>query len=138
MRPVLVIVLDVVAKDCIEMTTAKNERPVEALFPDGPYPPLHDRVRSRRSHRCLDHLDAFRGEHLVEAGGELRVAVLGSRTGKTDGARRDPLRGCGHIARATARRQVIIQLADEHIILHGIVRRFFAGAVGAVDAPCHY
>ena len=45
MRPVLVIVLDVVAKDCIEMTTAKNERPVEALFPDGPYPPLRDRVR---------------------------------------------------------------------------------------------
>ncbi len=62
----LVVMPDVVAKDCIEMTTAENERPVEALFTYGPYPPLRDRVRSRRSHRCLDHLDAFGGEHLVE------------------------------------------------------------------------
>ena len=95
MRPMLVIVPDVVAKDCIEMTTAKNERPVEALFPDGPYPPLRDRVRSRRSHRCLDHLDAFRGEHLVEAGGELRVAVSDQEPERPTRARRDPLRGCG-------------------------------------------
>ena len=75
MRPMLVIVPDVVSKDCFEMMTAENERPVEALFPYGPYPPLRDRVRTRRSHRCLDHLYAFGGEHLVEAGGELRVAV---------------------------------------------------------------
>ena len=75
MRPVLVIVLDVVAKDCIEMTTAKNERPVEALFPDGPYPRFRDRVRTRRLDGRPDHLDAFGDEHLVEAGGELRVAI---------------------------------------------------------------
>ena len=75
MRPVLVIVLDVVAKDCIEMTTAKNERPVEALFPDGPYPPLRDRVRVGRADGRPDLLDAFGDEHLVEAGGELRVTV---------------------------------------------------------------
>jgi hypothetical protein len=74
-RPMLVIVPDVVAKDCFEMTTAENERPVETLFTCGPYPPFRDRVRSRRSHRCLDHLDTFGGEHLVEAGGELCVAV---------------------------------------------------------------
>src|ERR1017187_3140404 len=66
---------DVVAKDCFEMVTAENERPVETLFSDGPYPALRDHVRPRRSHRCLDHLDTFGGEHLVEAGGELRVAV---------------------------------------------------------------
>ena len=72
----LVVMPDVVAKDCFEMTTSENERPVAALFPYGPYPPLRDRVRARRSHRCLDHLDAFGGEHLVEAGGELRVAVV--------------------------------------------------------------
>jgi len=53
-RPVLVIVLDVVAKDCIEMTTAKNERPVEALFPDGPYPPLRDRVRRSRQLHLME------------------------------------------------------------------------------------
>ena len=74
-RPMLVVMPDVVAKDCFEMVTAENERPVEALFSDGPYPPLRDRVRVRRSHRCLDHLDTFAGEHLVEAGGELRVAI---------------------------------------------------------------
>jgi hypothetical protein len=65
----------VVAKDCFEMMTAENESPVETLFTCGPYPPLRDRVRAGRSHRCLDHLDTFGGEHLVEAGGELRVAV---------------------------------------------------------------
>jgi len=57
------------------MVTAENERPVETLFTYGPYPALRDRVRPRRSHRRLDHLDAFGGEHLVEAGGELHVAV---------------------------------------------------------------
>ena len=54
MRPVLVIVLDVVAKDCIEMTTAKNERPVEALFPHGPYPALRDRVRQSRQLHLME------------------------------------------------------------------------------------
>jgi hypothetical protein len=29
---------DVVAKDGVEMVTAENERPVEALFSYGPYP----------------------------------------------------------------------------------------------------
>src|ERR1039458_110592 len=66
-RPMLVVMPDVVAKDCFEVVTAENERPVEALFADGPYPPLRDRVRAWRSRRCLDHLDTFAGEHLVEA-----------------------------------------------------------------------
>jgi hypothetical protein len=66
---------DVVAKDCFEMMTAENERPVEALFSYGPYPPLRIRVRTRRSDGRLDHLYAFGGEHLVKAGDELRVAI---------------------------------------------------------------
>jgi len=37
-RSMLVVMPDVVAKDCFEMMTAKNERPVEALFPYSPYP----------------------------------------------------------------------------------------------------
>jgi len=74
-RPVLVVMPDVVAKDCFEMMTAKNECPVEALFTYGPYPPLRDRVRTRRSDGRPDHLDAFGDEHLVETGGELRVAI---------------------------------------------------------------
>ena len=43
MRPMLVVMPDVVAKDGFEMMTAENERPVEALFSYGPYPPLRDR-----------------------------------------------------------------------------------------------
>jgi hypothetical protein len=34
----LVVMPDVIAKDCFEMMTAENERPVEALFTYGPYP----------------------------------------------------------------------------------------------------
>src|ERR1017187_5905362 len=71
----LVVMPDVVAKDCFEMMTAENERPVETLFTYGPYPPLRIRVRTRRSDGRLDHLYAFGGEHLVEPGGELGVAV---------------------------------------------------------------
>src|ERR1039458_9830941 len=74
-RPMLVVMPDVVAEDPLEMVTANNERPVETLFTYGTYPALRDRVRTWRSHRCLDHLDTFAGEHLVERGGELRVAV---------------------------------------------------------------
>ena len=74
-RPMLIVMPDVVAKDCFEMMTAENERPVEALFPYSPYPPFRDRVRAGRSDGRPDHLDAFGDEHLVEAGGELRVAI---------------------------------------------------------------
>jgi len=74
-RPMLVVMPDVVAKDGFKVVATENERPVEALFTYGPYPALRDRVRPRRSHRCLDHLYAFGGEHVVEAGGELGVAV---------------------------------------------------------------
>jgi hypothetical protein len=43
-RPMLVVMPNVVVKDCFEMMTAENERPVEALFPYGSYPPLRIRV----------------------------------------------------------------------------------------------
>jgi hypothetical protein len=74
-RPMLVVMPDVVAKDCFEMMTAENERPVEALFPYGPHPLFRDRVRAGRSDGRPDHLDTFGDEHLVEAGGELGVAI---------------------------------------------------------------
>jgi hypothetical protein len=46
-RPVLVIVPDVVVKDCFEVVAAKNERPVEALFAYGPHETLGIRVIAR-------------------------------------------------------------------------------------------
>src|ERR1035437_8455754 len=44
-RPMLVVMPDVIAKDCFEMMTAENERPVETLFTYGPYPPPRARGR---------------------------------------------------------------------------------------------
>ena len=52
--PMLVVMPDVVAKDGFEMTTAKNERPVEALFTYGPYPALRDRVRQSRQLHLME------------------------------------------------------------------------------------
>ena len=37
MRPMLLVVPDVITKDCFEMGTAENERPVETLLTYGPY-----------------------------------------------------------------------------------------------------
>ena len=54
MRPMLVVMPDVVAKDCFEAVTAENEHPVEALFTDGPYPALRDRVRQSRQLRLME------------------------------------------------------------------------------------
>src|ERR1035437_3041827 len=48
---------------------------IEAFLADGADEPLGVRVRTRRTDRSADGLDTDRGEHLVEAGGELGVAV---------------------------------------------------------------
>ena len=39
----LVVMPNVVAKDGFEVVATENEHPVEALFTNGPYPPLRDR-----------------------------------------------------------------------------------------------
>src|ERR1019366_4313657 len=48
---------------------------VEGFVAGGAYEPLRVRVRTRRTHRGADGLDADRGEHRVKAGGELGVPV---------------------------------------------------------------
>ena len=53
-RPVLVIVPDVVTKDCFKVVATENERPVETLFPHGPYPALRDRVRQSRQLHLME------------------------------------------------------------------------------------
>src|ERR1039458_1299712 len=142
-RPVLVIVPDVVAKDCFEVVAAENERPVETLFSDGPYPPLRDRVRTRRSHRCLDHLDTFGDEHLVEAGGELRVAVsdqeperpsvLGEISGEVPGNLGD--KGGGRMIGETEDVDyAALELDDEQHIELGETDRVHDEEVGSHDA----
>jgi hypothetical protein len=51
-----------------------EEKTVEEFAADGADEAFGDRVRTRRTHRCLDDLDVDGGEHGVE-GGELAVAV---------------------------------------------------------------
>jgi hypothetical protein len=53
-RPMLVVMPDVIAKDGFEMVTADSERPVEALFTYGPYPALRDRVRQSRQLHLME------------------------------------------------------------------------------------
>jgi len=53
-RPMLVVMPDVVAKDGFEVVATENERPVEALFTYGPYPALRDRVRQSRQLRLME------------------------------------------------------------------------------------
>jgi hypothetical protein len=75
MRAVLVVVSHVLGEDLLEMTATEDEESVETLSAGGAHESLGDRVRTWRSNGRLDDPDALRAEHLVEAGGELRVSV---------------------------------------------------------------
>jgi hypothetical protein len=75
MGPVRVVMLDVLGKDCFEVTAAEDEHPVEALAPDGADEALADGVRPRSLDRGLDDPDDVGGEDGVEGGGELGVAI---------------------------------------------------------------
>jgi hypothetical protein len=142
-RPMLVVMADVVAKDGFEMTTAKNERPVEALFTYGPYPALRDRVRAGQPDGCLDHLDAFRGEHLVEAGGELRVAVSDQEPERPSVLGEIACEVAGNLGDEGAGRMIgdpedvdyaALELDDEHHIELGETDRVHDEEVGGQDA----
>jgi hypothetical protein len=79
-RAVLVVVLRVDVRDALEVTTAEDQEPVEALVAQALDPALGVRLRSWRSHRRLDYADAFAAEDLVEVRGELAVAVADQET----------------------------------------------------------
>jgi hypothetical protein len=68
--PVRVVMLDVLGKDCFEVTVAEGEHPVEALAPDSAHDPLADRVRSGCPDRALDDPGALCGEDGVKGGGD--------------------------------------------------------------------
>ena len=67
MRPLLVVVADVLPEDRFEVAPPEHQGPVEALGADGPHEPFGESVRPGRAHRSLDHLGTFRPEDLVEA-----------------------------------------------------------------------
>jgi hypothetical protein len=101
MRAVFVVVRHVLGEDLLEMTTTEDEESVETLSAGRAYESLGDRVRTWRSNGRLDDPDALSAEHLVEAGGELRVSVpdeeldcsgaLGDDDAQVAGLLHDPL-----------------------------------------------
>jgi len=142
-RPMLIVKSDVVAKDGFEMVATENERPVEALFTYGPYPPLRDRVRLRRTHRCLYHLDTFGSEHLVEAGGELRIAVRDEEPERPILLGEIPCEVAGNLGDQGAGRMIgdtedvdyaALELDDEQHIELGELDGVHAEQVGGQDA----
>jgi hypothetical protein len=76
MGPLGVVVLHVRLQGPVEVSSATDERPVQAFRTDCPNPPLRERVRPGRSERCAHDLDALGPEHLVERSGVLGIAVV--------------------------------------------------------------
>src|ERR1039457_2809411 len=75
MRPVAVVVLDVLMDDGFEMSTTEDEHPVQTFTPDSTDEALGEGVRAGRPDRSSDGPDAIGGEDLVESGSELGVAI---------------------------------------------------------------
>src|SRR5215210_6917778 len=75
-RSVLVVMATVDAEHVLEMTSAEDEDPVEAVGAERSYPAFGVGVRVRRLDRRADHLDALGAEDLVEGMAELRIAVV--------------------------------------------------------------
>jgi hypothetical protein len=75
MRPVAVVMLDVLVKDDFEMSTTEDEDPVETFSSYRADEALSEGVGTGRSNRSPDDPDAPGEEDLVEAGGELGVAI---------------------------------------------------------------
>ena len=75
MWSVRVVMLDVLAKDCLEVTASEDERPVQALALYGADDTLADGVRPGCSDGVVDYPGALGVEDGVEGGGELRVAI---------------------------------------------------------------
>ena len=75
MRPMAVVMVDVLSEDGFELTSVEDQHPVETLAADGADEALGKGVGPRGSDRRADDPDAHRTEDLVEAGRELGVSV---------------------------------------------------------------
>ena len=85
MWPVGVVVLDVVDHETFELMLVPDDGAVEQLATQGADPPFRERVRHRRPYRCLEDLEAFGCEDLVEGVDELAPAITNecSRIGES-------------------------------------------------------
>jgi len=76
------------------MAATNDQQLVKALGAHRPNPAFRVRVRIGRLHRRQQHLGALGAEHVVEAAGELRVAVA-EQEASCRLVPRAPLAGCG-------------------------------------------
>src|SRR6266700_1541172 len=76
MRPLLVVVADIDAKDALELATTEDQQPVEALASDAANPALDVCVRVRSLEGSPDDLHPLTAEDGVEGAAELAVAVV--------------------------------------------------------------
>ena len=93
MRTVRVVVLDVLGEHGIQMAASEDERPVEALAPDGADLALADGVRPGCPDRALDDPGALCGEDGVEGSRELGVAIADEELRQGTTASLQQLRG---------------------------------------------
>jgi hypothetical protein len=70
-----VVVLDIDPEGLLQVTTADDQQPVEALGAHRPDPALRMSVRVGGPHRRQEHLGALGAEQIIERAAELRVAV---------------------------------------------------------------
>jgi hypothetical protein len=75
MRALVIVVTHVLEKDTLCMPSADQQETVKTLPSYCPHPALGVCIRPRSSDRGLDDPHALGEEHLVKAGGELRVSV---------------------------------------------------------------
>ena len=75
MRPMAVVVVDVLSEDGFELTPVEDQHPVETLAADGADEALGKGVGSRGSDRRADGPDPLGAKHFVETGRELGVSV---------------------------------------------------------------
>jgi len=80
MGPVSVVVGGIALQDGLEMAAPEDEGAIQALTAQRSHEPFRERVRSRCPDRGADDLDAFGGEHLVDAACVFRVAVPDEET----------------------------------------------------------
>jgi len=92
MRPVGVVVSDVLAQDALKGSSPQDHRPVEALAAGRAHPSFGVSVRVRRSYRSGDDPGSVRLEHRVEGGCEFVSRSRIRKRGATSIWRRSPLR----------------------------------------------
>ena len=77
-----VVVIDVGVQDALELATAGDQDPVEALAPHGADEALGEHVGLWSPDRCSDDLDPLAAEDLVEGAAELRVSIVDQEAGR--------------------------------------------------------